>query len=70
MTRAQYEERARTICMLVNARRMRLLGKEPLREQHIMRVIRLAFGPAPEPVYPTYHPRRPRRRPHWRIGDG
>lgn len=52
MTRAQYTARARQLCVLVNARRARA-GREPLREQHIMRVIRLALGPAPAAVYPA-----------------
>ena len=51
MTRAQYAARARTLCYLVNSRRMQG-GKEPLRQQAIMRVVRLAVGPEPALSYP------------------
>ena len=51
LTRAQYSQRAHQLCTLVNARRMQS-GKEPLRAQHIMRVVRLAVGPAPALAYP------------------
>jgi hypothetical protein len=52
MTRAQYAARARQLCRLVNERRVHN-GKEPLRELHLMRVVRLAVGPAPALAYPN-----------------
>ena len=50
MTRAEYTTRAHQLCATVNARRI-WRGKEPLRELHIMRVVRLMLGPAPAPQY-------------------
>lgn len=61
MTRAEYTARTRQICAAVNARRV-WRGKEPLREQHIMRVIRLALGPGPAAVYPARSASRPKPR--------
>jgi hypothetical protein len=61
VTRAEYATRTRQLCAAVNARRI-CRGKEPLREQHIMRVIRLALGPAPALFYPAKSARRGRLR--------
>lgn len=61
VTRAQYLERARQLCAAVNARRAHR-RREPLREQHIMRVIRLALGQPPPAVYPARSTSRSRPR--------
>jgi hypothetical protein len=63
MTRAEYTKLAHQLCAVVNARRARR-GKEPLREHHIMRVIRLTMGPGPSLVYPAKNPEwRPNKPP-------
>jgi hypothetical protein len=51
VNRDQYTELSRQLCNLVNSRRIQV-GKEPLREKHIMRAVRLVIGPLPRERYP------------------
>lgn len=60
MTRQQHAERYRQLCNLVNNRRVQL-GREPLRDQIIMRAVRLVMGAEPKERFMPGKPNKPRK---------